>query len=512
MSTLPLKLYTAQAVRELDRIAINSIGIDGLELMSRAGQAAYRLTQQQWPQARHLIVLCGPGNNGGDGFIVAQRALDLGLEVDVYLLTSPDKLSPTATLAHNQLCAHDIQLRELDNKNIEHLLSSLDGDGHPGSTLLIDALFGTGLDRDIGDSLAYLFARINSHPVPVLALDIPSGLHADSGCLLGNALMAAVTISFIGLKQGMLTGVGTEVCGTIFFDDLQVPELVYSFVNATVERVDYDSYLVHDQQILAPRLPSVHKGNFGHVLVVGGAPGMTGAVYMAAEAAARAGAGLVSVATHPDQTLGVNVRRPEIMVHALTGNDHLGQCLKQASVVAVGPGLGQQDWGRECLAQVLDSLASKPIPLVIDADALNNLAEEGFYNDQWILTPHPGEAARLLGKSTAAVQADRYVAARDIQQRYGGICVLKGAGTIIQSGDMSFVCSAGNPGMASGGMGDVLTGIIAGFLAQGLSPLKAAVLGVCIHAEAGDLVAKEGQRGMLATDLFPFIRRLVNPG
>lgn len=255
------------------------------------------------------------------------------------------------------------------------------------------------------------------------------------------------------------------------------------------------------------RARTAHKGDFGHVLIVGGQPGMSGAVRLAGEAALRVGAGLVSIATHPEHAAVLNNGRPELMCHAIAHAATLKPLLERATVLVVGPGLGQSAWARGLLAAVWDC----DLPMIVDADALNLLAREPLHRERWILTPHPGEAARLLGCATAEVQADRLAAVRAIQVRYGGVVVLKGVGSLIADGVHCRICAAGNPGMASGGMGDVLTGVIAGLCAQGVSLSEAASAGAVVHALAADTAARrDGERGLLAGDLLPELRRWVN--
>lgn len=255
-----------------------------------------------------------------------------------------------------------------------------------------------------------------------------------------------------------------------------------------------------------PRKPSDDKRHFGHVLVVGGDSGMSGAVRLAGEAAARCGAGLVSVATRADHAAIISAAVPELMCHGIEDSESLRLLLRRASVVAIGPGLGQSHWAQSLFGMILQS----HLPTVVDADALNLLAVEPVKKDNWILTPHPGEAARLLVKTVEDVQSSRTAAASELQKKFGGVVVLKGAGTVVVNNkEVLGICDEGNPGMATGGMGDVLTGVIAGLLAQGVLPEQAARLAVCLHARAGDLAAKEGQRGMLASDLFPLMRRLL---
>jgi NAD(P)H-hydrate epimerase len=301
----------------------------------------------------------------------------------------------------------------------------------------------------------------------------------------------------------LYTGDGPDHTGDIVFDDLGVPARIYQRVAPTASRLELEEL----RRLLPQRRRSAHKGHFGHVLVIGGDVGYGGAARMAGEAALRVGAGLVSLATRAAHAPEITAARPELMCHPVEQPGELQALLERSSVLAVGPGLGRSPWARSLLARVLDS----SLPRVLDADALNGLADEPQRGANWVLTPHPGEAARLLGCPTPEVQADRYGAVVEIQRRYGGVAVLKGAGTLMCDGSgPTAVCAQGNPGMASGGMGDVLTGIIGGLLAQGLAPYEAACLGVCVHAAAGDRAAQGGERGLIATDLLPVLRSLVN--
>lgn len=266
--------------------------------------------------------------------------------------------------------------------------------------------------------------------------------------------------------------------------------------------------LDHFKQMLSPRPRDAHKGLFGHVLIIGGDYGMAGAVRLAGEAALRVGAGLVSVATRPEHVSIIVTNRPEIMGHAVQHESQLKPLLDKATVIVLGPGLGQSSWSQQLLQTVLQAAQ----PKVIDADGLNLLAQLPQQSDQWILTPHPGEAARLLNCSMNEIQNDRIHAAKRLQQKYGGTIVLKGAGSLVCSAESLSICHAGNPGMATGGMGDVLSGVLGGLLAQRFKILDAVQLGVCIHAYAGDLAAQSsGERGMLASDLMPYLHKLMNP-
>jgi len=321
--------------------------------------------------------------------------------------------------------------------------------------------------------------------------------------VLGVATRAALTVTFIGRKLGHYLGAGPEHVGHVVFDGLQVPPETYA-VTTPVARLLGEADVL---EALPRRRRVAHKGDHGHVLVIGGGPGMPGAARLAGEAALRSGAGLVTLAAHPENA-GVVAARPELMCIAARSASDLQTALSRATVVAVGPGLGQAGWSKELFEAALASGK----PLVVDADALNLLAAAPRRFERWVLTPHPGEAARLLGTTSAAVQSDRLAAARQIQERFGGTVVLKGAGSIVHGGvGVPGICDRGNPGMAAGGMGDVLTGLIAGIEAQCTNLDLAARAGVFVHAQAGDLAARRGERGLLASDVLEQVRACVNP-
>jgi NAD(P)H-hydrate epimerase len=488
-SPLPNELYRAEQVRAMDRYAIDTEGIPGSELMRRAGAAAFAALRERWPEARTLSAVCGAGNNGGDGYVVARLAHQAGWDVRIY------PVAPLAGLKGDALTACR-EYREAGGSVLDFVPVDFEG-----AEILVDGLLGTGLDREVAGLYAEVIRAANRYGGKLLALDIPSGLHADTGAVLGAAVKADLTVAFIGLKQGLFTGDGLEYSGRVAFADLDTPP--------TVKRcVQPSAWLLPPLEHGLPLRPrQAHKGQFGHALVVGGDHGYSGAARMAAEAAARVGAGLVSVATRKEHAALLNLGRPELMCHGVANREEAQTLLARATVVAVGPGLGRSGWA----GMLLDAAVSSGLPLVVDADALNLLAERPFRCERWVLTPHPGEAARLLGVSAAEVQRDRYAAARELQARYGGVAVLKGSGTLIVGEDgMPRVSIAGNPGMASGGMGDVLTGVIAGLLAQRLDPLEAATLGVRLHGAAADEAAADGERGLLASDLMAPLRRWAN--
>ncbi|HHW77501.1 MAG TPA: NAD(P)H-hydrate dehydratase [Xanthomonadaceae bacterium] len=494
MRELPVELYRAAQVRELDRIAIEERGIPGYILMSRAGEAAFNLLRRRWPEARRIVVICGGGNNAGDGYVVARLARQAELDVQALTLSNPDDLRGDALTAWQDACAAGVPT------------TIFTAAGLNGADLLVDAILGTGLEREVSGGWRDAIEAMNAHPADILAIDIPSGLHADTGAVLGAAIRATATITFIGLKQGLFTGQGPACCGDVHFANLSVPPDIYPAIHPACWR-----YAGEDlPALLPPRWRSAHKGHFGHVLVIGGERGLAGAARMAGEAAARCGAGLVSVATRAAHAGWQATARPELMFHGIETPAELDPLLNRATVIAIGPGLGRGDWGRGMLQAAL----ARDKPLVLDADALNLLAIDPVFRDNWILTPHPGEAARLLKMTPTEIEADRFAAVEDVALRFGGVAVLKGAGSLIASKTDGLValCATGNPGMASGGMGDVLTGVIAALVAQGLPLFAAAKAGVYLHGRAGDLAVRtDGERGLLATDLLPFLRQLVNP-
>lgn len=494
---IPAALYTAAETRQLDATAIETYGIPGEVLMGRAGEAAFALLQSRWPAASTVAVVCGGGNNGGDGYVLALAAQQAGLGVTVLAQVPVDALRGDA-LTYAQ--------RALD-AGIDVVPAAGGAEDLVDADVIVDALLGTGLAGEVRQDYALLIEAMNAAPAAILAIDVPSGLNADTGAPLGAAVRADATITFIGAKQGLLTGSGVDLCGQVYFAGLDVPAEVYAEVPARCrcwQATDLDGALPRRQR-------DGHKGRYGHVLVIGGDEGFAGAVVMAAQAAARCGAGLVSVATRSANVPVVLARQPEIMAQGVESVADLQPLLERASVVVVGPGLGRGPWGQSMLRAALDA----GLPRVMDADALNLVADSDWRRSDvvQVMTPHPGEAGRLLGATAAAVNQDRFAAVAAVQQQYGGTVLLKGAGTLVASGADSALAllRAGNPGMASGGMGDVLSGVIGALLAQQLPAHEAAIYGGLVHAVAADICAGEdGERGLLATDLLPVLRRLLN--
>lgn len=490
MSEFEQPLYESVAVRELDRRAVAG-GIDAAELMRRAAAAAWRIVGDRWPRCRRLVVVCGSGNNGGDGYALAALAAAAGCTVQLVQFGAPPD-SPAARAARAAWARHG---------QSQPWPVALD----PSADLVVDAVLGIGLRRPVAGAMAAMLAAMNAHAAPILALDVPSGLDADSGRPRGAAVHAALTVSFIAHKAGLWTGVAADYCGDRLLDTLGVP---VDLASAPSPRAWLMPSRI-DPQALPPRRPAAHKGEHGHVLVVGGAPGMAGAALLASRAALRAGAGWVSLATHPDHAAALVAAQPELMVHAVSAADALQPLLVRARVVVLGPGLGQDSWGQA----LFDTVLASGRPLVLDADGLNLLARRPQTLGGAVLTPHPGEAMRLLEAAAVdAVEADRFGSAEALRDRFGAVAVLKGAGTVV-AGRRLRVCPAGNPGMAVGGMGDVLSGVIGALMAQGLAPEAAAATGVLAHALAADIVARRrGCRGLLPGDVIDALGQPLNPG
>lgn len=485
--SLPVALYTAAQVRELDARLI-AAGTLGFELMQRAAHAAWRALRRRWPDAGAVTVLAGRGNNAGDGYLVAALAQRAGWQVRVLAVGDVQALQGDAAqaLAEARGCGVSVEPW--------HAAVALQG-------VLVDALLGTGISGAVREPYAGAIAAINASGLPVLAIDLPSGLCADTGQVLGQAVRADLSVTFIGLKLGLFTAEGPDRVGTLVFDDLQADPGIVAQVASEAVRLDHGSLAR-----IAPRAPTAHKGSFGQVLVIGGDLGTGGAALLSAEAALRGGAGMVSLATRPEHVTASLVRRPEIMCSGVESTYSLTTLVERADVLVVGPGLGQAPWGRSLL-----SLAAQcGLPQVWDADALNLLAAGGVQLPTGcVITPHPGEAARLLQCTVAEVQGDRPAAARELARRYACVALLKGAGTLIAAPDGRLaLCDRGHPAMASAGLGDVLAGLIGALLAQDLTPFEAACLGAWLHAAAGARLGEQG-RGLAAADLIPVIRQLL---
>ena len=485
-SSWPLSLHDAAQVRALDA-RLMAAGTPGAVLMQRAAQAAWRALRRRWPQVRKLCVLAGPGNNAGDGYLLAVLARRAGWDVQVYSLADPARLRDAAAQAYAEACAQGVQVQPW------HAEAVLDG-------LLVDAMLGTGLAGELREPYATAVARVNASGLPCLALDIPSGLCADTGRLWGAAVRADLTVTFIALKLGLFTGAGPDQVGELCFADLQADAALCAAAPAMAQRLTAGNL-----QRLPARPRTTHKGRCGRLLVVGGERGYGGAALLAAQSGLRGGAGMVSLATREEHVAGALARCPELMVRGLLSSGQLLALLPGHDVLVVGPGLGQGAWGRSLLTAAAQFEGAQ----VWDADALNLLAAGRVQiRAGAVLTPHPGEAARLLGCSLAEVQDDRPAAALRLAQRYQAVVVLKGAGSLVTDGHTLCLCEHGHPAMAGPGLGDVLAGLIGALLAQGLAALPASELAVWLHARAGERLGQAG-RGLLASELVGVIRELL---
>lgn len=488
---LPIALYSSTQVRALDAHAIQALGVPAYTLMKRAGEAALRHLRSRYPLAHRIVIVCGGGNNGGDGYVLARFAHAAGLTVTVLAASDPEQLRDAAREAFGDFRASGARAHPF--------AASLLDEGE----VVVDALLGTGLHGEVRAEYGAAIRAMNQSGRPVFALDVPSGLDSDAGVPLGEAVRADCTVTFVGLKTGLLVGEGPEYTGTVFFDDLEVTPPPGEFVPRLTRIVEAEIHAA-----LPRRRRAAHKGDFGRVLIVGSGSGMPGATRLAGEACLRVGAGITTVAVAPENVAAIAAGRPELICLSLSEPRVLAEALTRADAVAIGPGLGRSAWARAAL----DTVLSAGKPLVVDADALNLLAEaEARARDDWILTPHPGEAARLLGATTQDIQHDRLAALDRLLARFHGTIVLKGAGTLVGgAGRTPGVCERGNPGMATAGSGDVLTGAIAGILAQCRDPWAAARVGVLVHAMAGDAAARVGERGVLASDLARELHHAVN--
>jgi ADP-dependent NAD(P)H-hydrate dehydratase / NAD(P)H-hydrate epimerase len=486
-------VYKSAQITALDKAFIAS-GVKSIQLMKRAAEAAFDLLQNHYANLP-VRIFCGGGNNAGDGYLLAGLLAQRKCQVDIVQLVPTNQLKNDALLACQFAQENAVNFYSLDNQP------------EMETGVLVDALLGIGAKGAPRAEFAKAIEWMNQSCLPIVALDLPSGLDADTGRVEGEVVNAFKTISFIALKAGLLTGRGPAVCGELTIADLQITEELLHQQKTDIEIIQLTEFL----KLLKPRKADAHKGDFGHVMIIGGDTGYGGAALMAAEAAARTGAGKVSLATRPEHIAASLVRCPEVMACGVVSGQELEPLLSRPDLLVVGPGLGRSPWSEQMLQQAVKS----GLPLVLDADALNILAEGRVIptgtRGQWLLTPHPAEAARLLGKTTAEIQFDRFQSIKELHQRYDASVILKGAGSLVlgHSGKTGLV-TAGNPGMATAGMGDVLSGILGGLLAQGLSMENAAKLGAVLHATAADhAVETTGQVGLMATDLIPYLCQIM---
>ncbi|MDX2366873.1 MAG: NAD(P)H-hydrate dehydratase [Colwellia sp.] len=512
LSQLPLAkhnwhcAYSAKQVLQNESLVAQSQQLALYQLMERAGSAVFEALKQHWPNARSILVICGKGNNGGDGFVIARLAHLANVHVTVLLTCDVQSIKGDALLAYQHMVSAGVT--EIVTVNLIEQINVFSGD------IIVDALFGIGFYGSLATPMQQLVTAINANTANVLSVDIPSGLCATTGFVENTiAVIAKITVTFIVYKQGLLTGQSANFVGELILADL-------SLGNAFKQQVTCHHYFQKEYPLydgvsfLTKRLKTSHKGTIGQILAVGGGVGMPGAIRLASEAALRSGAALVAVCCHQDNQALVLNGRPELMLAASNAKELAnGSAVDKAKILLLGPGLGQTEWSQSLFDLIVIPFINgkKNGTIVLDADGLTLLAKTNHFCSRWVLTPHPKEAAKLLGCDTATIEANRFHAVKAIAKKYGGICILKGAGTLISDGHTVVINSTGNAGMASGGMGDVLSGIVAALILQTENYFVATCLAVYIHGAAGDIIAdRQGQRGMLASDLFVPLQRLVN--
>jgi len=500
-------VVTAEQMRELDRLTIQKHGVPSLTLMERAGEAIARAILERFARnaKKGVLVVAGKGNNGGDGLVVARLLKKKRIPTEVALLARRDELSSDA--AHNLRAYTKLKgkVSEIGANELELL-----GQRISKNALIVDAILGTGMKNEIGGLFAEAITMINASSLPVVAVDIPSGLDSDKGTPLGVAIQAEMTVALGYPKLGEVTYPGLDYVGDLVVADIGIDAQAVAEVAPKIELLDREMI----RSLVPRREPDTHKGTYGHVLVVAGSRGKTGAAILACQAAMRTGAGLVTLAAPRALNSIFAGSLVEVMTEPLRDNaaeeieplsdNDWRALLERKNALLFGPGIGVNDTTRNALRWLLRNL---PIPWVIDADGLNNLAIEmdrlRHAKTTPVLTPHPGEMARLTGKKNSDVNADRVGTARSFAIENHCHLVLKGARTVIATADGKiFINPTGNPGMASGGMGDVLAGILAALLGQGFSAEDAMKLGVYLHGFVGDTVAAgQGEIGMIASDI-----------
>lgn len=508
-ATLPSKLFVAEQIKELEREAAKKLAIDMYQLMERAGHAVFESFIAHFPKAHSCLILAGAGNNGGDAFVVARLAQQSGIKVLLYASEQGLTLSGDALIAKQGFMSSGGDIYDLES--LPSHVSKLNVD------MVIDGLLGTGFCDSLRDTERAALQAVNSLQAGKLAIDIPSGLESDTGRADQDAFKADATVTFIGLKPGLFTADGPDLRGELVFADLEVGQVFERLGKSKIS-------LLHKHSVgtIKKRKFNSHKGRFGSVLVLGGDVGMSGAAYLAGKAALRSGAGKVKVICAPGNANIIAQLSPELMVKSIDNTSasfrsELSEEVSRASIIIVGPGLGLSEWSRSVFNAFLeiDDIENKVV--IVDADALN-LIRDNVNNDSariaqlnsnkykpWVFTPHPLEAARLLDHNTLQINANRLASASQIAKQYGVCCVLKGCGTVVAHNDDFSINTSGNAGMATAGMGDVLTGVLAGAITNQFSDSsdikKNVDYAVFLHGFAGDFTAKDGEIGMIATDV-----------
>ncbi|WP_125720997.1 NAD(P)H-hydrate dehydratase [Pseudoalteromonas rubra] len=488
LTNLPQVAYTAQAVQANEAEAARLAGSTLSALMQRAGAALFDYVSRL-SLSGPILILTGKGNNGGDGYVLARLCNQAGMAVEVLALFDPSQLQGDAQQAYQAY---------LDGGGV--ISNAVQMQSTPA--LIVDAVFGSGFRGQLPDKVAEVFRQLASCSAHRLAVDIPSGVNGSTSEVARDAFVADVTMTFIALKQGLLSGSAKHHAGQVYLAELGVGQEFAQLVSASCHYLSGEALLAKRPV----RAADAYKNRCGHVLLIGGGPGMAGAIRLAGEACLRAGAGLVSVATHPDNQAMVLQGRYELMVHGVANADALQPLLEKADIIVIGPGLGQSPWARA----LFDAVRQCTQGVVVDADGLNLLAGQPGQWQNAVLTPHWGEAKRLCaGIETDPETSNRFGMSNALAQYYQACVVLKGPGTLVQQAQRLNINRSGCAAMASAGMGDVLSGIIAALLAQGLSKFDAAMLAVYIHGLAAEKAAHDGAHGLLASDLFVHIRGII---
>jgi len=500
-----MRVVTAHTMQEIDKLAIEKFGIPGLTLMENAGRSCTDAIIEEYGNKGFAVIIAGKGNNGGDGYVIARLLRQKGWDTHVFILAEEGRIAGDAATNLSRLNPEDITFCPHAGQ-----LPALHLDVIARADVIVDAIFGTGLRSDLTGVYREAIEIINASGRPVLAVDIPSGIHGTTGRILGDAVRASITVAFAFAKLGHVLYPGAEHSNRLIVADIGIPPHLMEAA------AGYD--LLNDDFIrpmLRRRDRQAHKGHFGHCLVIAGSTGKTGAAALSANSALRSGAGLVTLAVAESLHSILEIKTTEVMTEPLPDSNSgyvtssafptIQKLLEGKDALAIGPGLGQRP-GTKALVQTI--VESFTLPIVIDADGLNALAEDITIlrrkkSADIVLTPHPGEMARLLGTSIPDVEAIRISVAQEFARNFGVYLVLKGARTIIASPDgVAAINGSGNPGMATGGMGDVLTGIIVSLMGQHYSTWDACRIGVYIHGYAANLVADEkGEIGMSASDV-----------
>ena len=498
---MTMNLYTSQETKKLDSLAIRSQKVPAFTLMQKASEFSFNVLLNNWPNTKKVFVFCGKGNNAGDGYLISHLAKEMGLESFIIQASPSNKISGASRKAFKLALESKVKRISIAAFKKKSLKDSV----------IVDALLGIGIKGNVRSNLSKLILEINkkSTNIPVLSVDIPSGICSNTGINLGVHIQADVTATFVGRKRGCFTSTGRTASGNVVFDDLGISSSLKSQIKTNCYLLDTEKSLLK----LKNRKGDAHKGDFGHVLVIGGDKGFGGAAILASKAAVFSGAGLVSLATRSIHVEAALSSCPELMVNGIESGQDVEEILAKSTVVVLGPGLGQSAWSEQMLQRTFMEAKKRNLPVVLDADGLNLLTKLKLKSGiprKMVITPHPGEAARLVNKEVSKIQEDRFKSVTALEKKFGSVSVLKGSGSLVcykRGGKQRIgVCEAGNPGMAKGGMGDVLAGLIGSFLSQGLSLVEATEVAVDLHSKSADIASLELGMTITPTDVIRNVR------